>query len=166
MLLGASACASRAPTNPPFPAPGDRRPPGARTPDRAAAALVATAVALVGTPYRPGGQDPDTGFDCSGFVQWVFGRHGLGVPRTVANLFDSGDRVRPDAAPDAADLVFFDTDGRGPSHVGIALGNGWFVHAPSSRGVVRVESLGSVYWAGRYLGARRLLRPDQARGTD
>jgi cell wall-associated NlpC family hydrolase len=96
-------------------------------------------------------------------VLWVFGQHGVRVPRTVADLFAAGDRLRPGMMPGAGDLVFFDTEGRGPSHVGIALGNGSFVHAPSRRGVVRVESLASPYWVERYLGARRLLSEDRRR---
>lgn len=162
-LIGASACATRAPVSGPYPAPVSPASPGAAASDPAASALVATAVALVGTAYHPGGQAPSQGFDCSGLVLWVFGQHGVRVPRTVADLFAAGDRLRPGMMPGAGDLVFFDTEGRGPSHVGIALGNGSFVHAPSRRGVVRVESLASPYWVERYLGARRLLSEDRRR---
>jgi cell wall-associated NlpC family hydrolase len=120
------------------------------------AAVLDTAMELVGTPYRAGGQSPQTGFDCSGFVTWVFARHGYPLPRTVGDQFTAGAPVRG-AGPAAGDLVFFRTDDPGVSHVGIALGNGRFVHAPSSRGVVRVETLESPYWARRFAGARRII---------
>jgi cell wall-associated NlpC family hydrolase len=117
--------------------------------------VVATALALVGTPYRDGGSAPD-GFDCSGFVQYVFGRHGWHVPRTVAAQFLAG---RPVATGDvrAGDLLFFATMGEGPTHVAIALEGGRFVHAPSGRGRVRVDSFVGRYWPPRYVGARRLV---------
>jgi cell wall-associated NlpC family hydrolase len=117
--------------------------------------LLATALALAGTPYRNGGSDP-SGFDCSGFVQWVFSRHGAPLPREVREQYREGDDVdREDVRP--GDLVFFETVSRGASHVGIALGNDQFVHAPSSRGVVRIERYTSSYWASRWVGARRIL---------
>ena len=109
---------------------------------------------LRGTPYRNGGSDP-SGFDCSGFVQWVFSQHGTKLPREVKDQFGAGLLIDRDDVR-AGDLVFFQTVTRGPSHVGIALGNGEFVHAPSSRGVVRVEKYTSGYWEQRWLGARRV----------
>lgn len=112
---------------------------------------------LLGTPYRNGGADPG-GFDCSGFIEWVFAAEGVRVPRTVAELYRTGDAVaRADIAP--GDLVFFATTSSGPSHVGLALGEGEFVHAPSARGRVRLDRLASSYWATRFLGARRITRP-------
>ena len=106
-------------------------------------ALVGTALSFRGVPYRNGGGDPQ-GFDCSGFTQYVFGQYGVALPREVREQFEKGRAVTPDeVAP-------------GPTHVGIAIGGDEFVHAPSSTGVVRVERLGSSYWAPRYLGARRL----------
>ena len=119
--------------------------------------LVDTALALRGTPYRLGGADP-AGFDCSGFTQYVFGRHGLTIPRAVHEQFLSGKTLKSaDIAP--GDLLFFaatPTRRGGATHVALALGDGAFVHAPSSTGVVRVEHLTAAYWADRYLGARRL----------
>ena len=118
-------------------------------------ALIATALTLRGTPYLNGGSEPSRGFDCSGFVQWVFSRHGLSLPREVREQYGEGRRIaRGDVQ--AGDLVFFETVSRGASHVGIALGAGEFVHAPSSRGVVRVESYASEYWSSRWVGARRV----------
>ncbi len=117
--------------------------------------VTGTALALRGAPYRNGGADP-RGFDCSGFVWYVFSRHGLSLPRTVADQFRSGSGVRPeDLVP--GDLVFFTTTASGASHVGIVIGGDSFVHAPASSGVVRVERLGAAYWSSRFVGARRIL---------
>jgi cell wall-associated NlpC family hydrolase len=117
-------------------------------------AVAGTALQLRGTPYRDGGADP-SGFDCSGFVWYVFAQHGFTLPRTVGEQFREGMRIEPDALS-AGDLVFFRTDGRSISHVGLSIGGDAFVHAPSSRGSVRVERLGSDYWRQRFAGARRL----------
>ena len=162
-----TACASKGGVvATPRPFPGAPLPPVAATPtpptssvDPAPAPLVlpdlvATALTLRGTPYRNGGSDP-SGFDCSGFVQWVFAQHGTGVPREVRDQYRVGDEVDEDAVR-PGDLVFFETVSKGASHVGIAIGNGEFVHAPSSRGVVRVERYTSGYWAQRWVGARRV----------
>lgn len=167
-LALATACASRGPAVPqPFPTPGgaaagtpaptDRWPPSGEVAPPVAAsaraqAIVDTALQFLGTPYRNGGADPD-GFDCSGFVHYVFAQAGLAVPRTVEAQSHAGAEVG-DLAP--GDLVFFRTSGRGPTHVGIALGQDRFIHAPSSRGEVRIEPLARPYWAERYLEARRL----------
>ena len=179
VLLAAAAtgCASSGAVPAPLPFPGATLPPGAAppvatipevppTPKTAGSAeggvtvpapvdaLVATALTFRGTPYRNGGSDP-SGFDCSGFVQWVFARHGARLPREVRDQYRvGGDIDRDEIAP--GDLVFFETVSKGASHVGIALGNGEFVHAPSSRGVVRVERYTSSYWAQRWVGARRI----------
>jgi cell wall-associated NlpC family hydrolase len=110
---------------------------------------------LRGTPYRNGGTDP-RGFDCSGFVAYVFGQHGVALPRTVEDLYRSGEPVdAQDIRP--GDLVFFSTTDAGATHVGMAIGGDEFVHAPSSAGVVRVERLSSGYWRPRFAGARRVL---------
>jgi cell wall-associated NlpC family hydrolase len=163
MLCSACASTGGAPTPHPFPSPaGPARPalPGPPVPPARPAhafdgyALVGTALALRGTPYRNGGGDPH-GFDCSGFTQYVFAQYGVNLPRDVGNQFKQGKSVKPDAiAP--GDLVFFSTTGPSASHVAIAVGGDEFVHAPSSTGVVRVERLSSSYWAPRFLGARRV----------
>lgn len=117
-------------------------------------ALSGTALSLRGAAYRPGGLDP-SGFDCSGFVQYVYELHGVAVPRQVRDQFRVGKNVgRDDLEP--GDLVFFSTVAPGASHVGIVIGGDQFVHAPSEKGVVRVESLGAQYWASRYIGAKRV----------
>jgi cell wall-associated NlpC family hydrolase len=140
--------------------PGNAFPPTTENPARHASgrldtyALTGTAMALRGARYRDGGNGPD-GFDCSGFTQYVFGQHGLALPRDVKNQFGIGQPVIPgEIAP--GDLIFFSTVGPGASHVGIALGGDAFIHAPSSAGVVRVEHLTSSYWSQRFVGARRV----------
>ena len=150
-----AGCASGGGVPRPQPFPGADRPPPASTDTAASADLIATAMALRGTPYRNGGTEPSRGFDCSGFVQWVFAQHGTSLPRETRAQYDEGKKLDRDDVQ-AGDLVFFETVSRGPSHVGIALGAGQFVHAPSSRGVVRVESYTSGYWASRWVGARRV----------
>jgi cell wall-associated NlpC family hydrolase len=163
MCLLASAivagCASGGGVPRPQPFPGANTPAPAENRDAAssiaATDLITTAMALRGTPYRNGGSEPSRGFDCSGFVQWVFAQHGTLLPRETREQYDEGRKLDRDDV-EAGDLVFFQTVSRGPSHVGIALGSGQFVHAPSSRGVVRVETYTSGYWASRWVGARRI----------
>lgn len=124
--------------------PAGRRPP-----------VVLTALTYRGTPYRNGGSDP-SGFDCSGFVQWVYAKHGTALPREVRDQYKAGKKIDEDEIK-AGDLIFFETVSKGASHVAIAIGGDEFVHAPSSTGVVRVERLSASYWASRYVGARRVL---------
>ena len=115
------------------------------------------ALSLVGIEYRFGGDSPDRGLDCSGLIRYVF-QHVTGVtlPRTAQELSRIGKTVRADdLAP--GDLVFFNTRRFAFSHVGIYLGNGRFIHAPSRGGEVGVAMLSSAYWQKRYNGARRLV---------
>jgi cell wall-associated NlpC family hydrolase len=160
-----SACASSGAVPQPFPGAGGRTAPSAPAsplPDGAIVpgtgtvegmALTSTALSLRGAPYQNGGTTPG-GFDCSGFVQYVFGQHGLVMPRETREQFRVGRRVsRGDL--EVGDLVFFTTIAPGASHVGIVIGDDQFVHAPSSTGVVRVERLSSSYWNRRFVGARR-----------
>jgi cell wall-associated NlpC family hydrolase len=166
LLISASGCVSTGVTARPQPFPGAAPPPEpASSPARpaptlpaapiAADALVETALSYRGIPYVFGGEDPQTGFDCSGLVQFVFARYSVDVPRTVADQFRVG---IPVSLPDlrAADLVFFSTTGPGPTHVGIAVSRDQFIHAPTTNGVVRVEPVDSTYWHVRFVGARRL----------
>ncbi len=169
LTIASGACATTGATPRPFPTP-DAHPPDsqpAETPASAprasatsAAALAysvtGTALGLRGAPYRNGGSDP-SGFDCSGFVNYVFGQNGIGVPRTVGEQFRAGKEVDPQKGLEPGDLVFFSTVSPGASHVGIAIGGDEFVHAPSSAGAVRVERLSASYWATRFIGARRVL---------
>lgn len=157
----ACACASTGAVPRPFPIPGGSSAPastGSR--DRGDASAVdgysvsSTALSLRGVPYRNGGSDPQ-GFDCSGFVQYVYNQHGRKIPRDVQRQFGLGHEVDAGAL-EPGDLVFFSTVAPGASHVGIVVGGDQFVHAPSSAGVVRVESLSAQYWASRFVGAKRL----------
>jgi cell wall-associated NlpC family hydrolase len=115
---------------------------------------LASALGFRGVPYRLGGSDP-SGFDCSGLVQYVFAQHGIAMPRDVRRQFQVGYEIdTEDVRP--GDLLFFKTASTGASHVAIAIDSGSFVHAPNSRGVVRVERLSTPYWSKRLLGARRI----------
>ena len=119
--------------------------------------VVIQAMALLGTPYRYGGEDPATGLDCSGLVRHAYRRGaGLELPRRAEEMARVGASVVPDDLV-PGDLVFFNTLGRPNSHVAIYIGEGRFVHAPAARGVVRVEALGERYWERRFNGARRVL---------
>jgi cell wall-associated NlpC family hydrolase len=148
-----AACGGRSAVPRPFPTPGGTARTGVAAPASPfVEALLRTATDLLGTPYRNGGSTLD-GFDCSGFVQYVFAQQGIRVPRTVVRQVEVGSKVRE---PQAGDLVFFATEGDRATHVGIALGPDRFIHAPSSRGVVRVEPFASAYWSERFLEARRV----------
>ena len=115
-------------------------------------ALVKNALSLVGVPYVFGGTSR-SGFDCSGYTQYVFKGSGISLPRTAASQFNVGSSVSR-AQLQSGDLVFFTTYAKGASHVGIYIGGGSFVHASNSG--VRTTSLSDSYYAGRYLGARRV----------
>lgn len=159
LVIASTACATRTPPQP-FPTGGAADAGVGRTVrERQAIArgdrVAAAALDLRGVPYRNGGDDP-AGFDCSGLVAYVFGREGVVLPRQTAAQFHTGHAVPPDQVR-AGDLLFFSTVAKGPSHVAIALDGETFVHAPSSRGVVRVERLALPYWSSRYLGARRVV---------
>ena len=116
------------------------------------------AIGLVGTPYRYGGNTPDSGFDCSGLVTYVYrDMLDLRLPRTSRELANvQGPRIDPERLA-AADLVFFGSKGN-VSHVGIYVGEGRFVHAPSNGGTVRLDRLDGPYWRDNYSGAKRVLR--------
>ena len=145
--------ARRRPTPPPI-ARRRRRRPAAR-PAVDGYALVGTALALRGMPYRNGGTDPD-GFDCSGFTQYVFAQYGIALPREVREQFRVGNAGRRPTISRPATCCSSRRPRPAPSHVAIAIGGDEFVHAPSSTGVVRVERLSSSYWSPRFLGARRV----------
>jgi cell wall-associated NlpC family hydrolase len=169
-----AACASSSATGAkprPFPTPGERSAPSGATSPQPSAPLpgtplppaglpaseqtiIDTALGLRGTPYKNGGTDPD-GFDCSGFTQYVFAKHGIVLPRETREQFEVGEKIKLQDVH-VGDLVFFHTVAKGASHVGIALNDDEFVHAPSAAGVVRVEHLSSAYWSKRFIAARRL----------
>ena len=120
-------------------------------------AILMRAISLVGTPYRYGGNTPDGGFDCSGLVNYVYrDMLDLRLPRSARELAAwQGPRI-DESRLVAADLVFFGS-GSEISHVGIYVGDGRFVHAPSTGGTVRLDRLDGAYWRDHYSGARRVL---------
>lgn len=113
---------------------------------------------LVGTPYRYGGDSPAGGFDCSGLVAYVFREAaGLRLPRSTRGQIDHPARPVERERLRAGDLVFFNPGGGPISHIGIYVGDGRFVHAPSRGGTVRLDRLDTPYWQKAYASARRVL---------
>jgi murein DD-endopeptidase len=121
-----------------------------------AVALIQTARGQLGVCYHPGGNSPSTGFDCSGFTQWVFQQRGLSLPRQSYDQYRIGHEVKGEELQQG-DLVFFQIEKKGASHVGIYLDRGWFIHCSSPGGGVREDNLTDRYWQRGYLGARRIL---------
>lgn len=109
---------------------------------------------MIGRPYRAGGASPASGFDCSGLVQYGFRQAGAKVPRDTASQRRASRPVRASELR-RGDLLFFDQEGRKNSHVGIYLGRGMFVHAPSSGKTVRSDRLDSPYWKKHLSEIRR-----------
>ena len=142
IVLLVSACASA--------------PPAARVHGNADLSDKAASVALkmVGKPYRFGGDTPSRGFDCSGLVQFTYRQAGLSVPRSTERQLQAS-RAVSHASMRRGDLLFFDQEGKKKSHVGIYLGDGRFVHAPSSGKQVRVDRLESRYWRAHLSEVRR-----------
>jgi len=120
------------------------------------AEVVGTARSLIGTPYKWGGRSPRSGFDCSGFVGYVYGRFGVELPRTSEAMTSVGRSVDgADLRP--GDIVIYNISKKGKSlHVGIATGKGTFVHAPSSGKGVSESSMSLEYWREHFVGARRV----------
>lgn len=119
--------------------------------------LAIYAMSLTDTPYLYGGETRENGFDCSGFVQYVFQNSlGLQLPRTSAEMSRAGtpldaDQLKP------GDLVFFNTAHSRYSHVGIFIGDNRFVHAPKTGRAITIASMNDKYWHTRYDGARRVV---------
>lgn len=148
LLILLSACASTPPDSSlscqPISVHAERRP-----------AVVLSAMTLLDTPYRYGGREPATGFDCSGLVHYVFSQEASSSPiprNTSAQAGASRSVSRKHLRP--GDLVFFNTLGKPNSHVGIYIGNNQFINAPSSGGRVRIDSLDNPYFAKRFDAAR------------
>ena len=113
--------------------------------------VVGIAMQYLGVPYRWGGASPSTGFDCSGFIMYVFAQVGVSLPHNAAMQYGYGSPVsRSELAP--GDLVFFN----GLGHAGIYIGGGQFIHSPHTGDVVKISSLGDSWYASTYVGARRL----------
>lgn len=179
---GAPPPVAAKPERPPLPAPREEKPAGKRKdskprsakeedslpdaekapekepflPRKEVGKLIATAKKYMGTPYRFGGTTPK-GFDCSGFVQFVFRRHGFAIPRAADEQYRLGVRVKKRQELEPGDLVFFSTYEKGASHCGIYLGDDQFIHVSSRRGV-RVDSLDDEYWKPRWYGGKHIVK--------
>lgn len=125
-----------------------------RTDPSRAARAADIAHQFIGKPYRYGGETP-AGFDCSGLVHYSYGRAGLALPRTTGELARDGRHIARNKIR-KGDLLFFNQDGKRSSHVAIYIGDGVFVHAPSSGKRVRRDRLGDPYWRKHFAGARRV----------
>ncbi|MBO5391962.1 MULTISPECIES: C40 family peptidase [Pseudomonas] len=157
-----SACASRTP-----PAPLAQKPvvfishPEETSP--IAADVLFRALGLVGTPYRWGGNTPDSGFDCSGLIKYVYNdAAGISLPRTTREMIVMRAQSIGQDKLQTGDLLFFATNGGSQvSHAGIYVGEGRFVHAPATGGTVKLDSLNKAYWQKAYLNAKRVLPTEQ-----
>ena len=148
VLLLLAACASA----PPHPQAGTRQ-------SMLSNDVLFRAISLVGTPYRWGGNTPGGGFDCSGLVDYVFRTEArVNLPRTSREMSRLPDPRLDRAQLAPGDLVFFQTDGNGVSHVGIYVGKDRFVHAPDTGGTVRLDRLDNPYWHRHFLYGKRVLR--------
>jgi cell wall-associated NlpC family hydrolase len=147
------ACAATGPVRPSAPEAEVRPAPAAPK----AVKVIRLARSLVGIPYKWGGYSPRTGFDCSGFIWYVYHQNGVTLPRISWQQLGAGEPVkRADIRP--GDLVFHQVDKDGKSlHVGIVTERGTFVHSPSAGKRVMESSLNSPFWKEHYLSARRVL---------
>lgn len=120
------------------------------------------AIGLVGTPYVWGGNTPSSGFDCSGLIGFVYNDvAGIRLPRTTAQMMQMKSQPVPRNQLRSGDIIFFSTASHGRvSHAGIYVGNDRFVHAPSSGGTVRLDSVNNTYWNKAYLQAKRVLNSE------
>jgi cell wall-associated NlpC family hydrolase len=126
-------------------------------PPTAADAVVLQALTLLGVGYQYAGKIPQTGFDCSGLVRYVYHEaRGVELPNTALELSRVGKKVERDALQ-PGDLVFYNTLRHAFSHVGIYLGENRFIHAPRLGSEVRIEDMSSQYWVARFDGARRIV---------
>lgn len=118
--------------------------------------LLQMAKGYIGVPYVWGGTSP-SGFDCSGFTHYVYLKNGITISRTTELQYNQGTWISKSALR-PGDLVFFTTYKPGPSHVGIYLGNGQFIHASSGAGKVTISDINKAYYAERYIGAKRIIK--------
>jgi cell wall-associated NlpC family hydrolase len=156
-----SACASRTP--PPVPVVRSPVFTSPQTFSPAAEDVLFRALGLVGTPYRWGGNTPDSGFDCSGLIGYVYRDiAGITLPRSTREMIGMRAQDIDQDGLQTGDLIFFATNGGSQvSHAGIYVGEGRFVHAPATGGTVKLDSLSKAYWQKAYLSAKRVLQPEQ-----
>lgn len=119
-------------------------------------AVIKTAKKYIGTRYCFGGTTPK-GFDCSGFVQFIFKQNGFAIPRTADEQYKLGQCIKKRADLEPGDLVFFSTYEKGASHCGVYLGKNQFIHVSSSKGV-RIDSLDDSYWKPRWYGGKHIVK--------
>lgn len=126
--------------------------------------LLKAAMALKGTPYTWGGGSPDSGFDCSGFLRYVYNEAtGIALPRTTRDLIKMPIEKVARKSLRPGDLIFFNADGRGRvNHVGMYLGSNKFIHSNHTGGSVRIDSLKTSYWQRSYIEAKRILDNDDS----
>ena len=125
-----------------------------RASNEVASRAIVYAKEMLGKPYQFAGDTP-AGFDCSGLVKYSYGRAGITMPRDTQAQHRMSVLVSTRGLREG-DLLFFDEEGRKKSHVGIYLGNGRFIHAPSSGGKVRIDSMNAEYWKKHFVEARRV----------
>jgi cell wall-associated NlpC family hydrolase len=152
-----AACSSRAPAPAPVVQPQTTY--NQPSPSPIADDVLIRAIGLVGTPYRWGGNTPDSGFDCSGLIKYVYrDAAGISLPRSTREMIVMRAPTVDVKSLQSGDLVFFATNGGSQvSHAGIYVGEGRFVHAPSAGGTVRLDYLSNSYWAKSYLQAKRVI---------
>jgi cell wall-associated NlpC family hydrolase len=123
--------------------------------------VLVRAIGLVGTPYRWGGNTPDSGFDCSGLIAYVYrNATGISLPRSTREMITLRGPNINRSQLQTGDLVFFATGGgSNVSHAGIYVGEGRFVHAPATGGTVKLDSLDKPYWQKAWLNAKRVIQP-------
>lgn len=123
--------------------------------------VLVRAIGLVGTPYRWGGNTPDSGFDCSGLIGYVYrDAAGISLPRSTRDMITLRGPDIDRSQLQTGDLVFFATSGgSNVSHAGIYVGEGRFVHAPATGGTVKLDSLDKPYWQKAWLNAKRVIQP-------
>lgn len=157
LLMGLLAGCSSIPT--PVAPPPAKHPAPLRDVDKVQAAIQARAMDLIGVPYLYGGTSPATGFDCSGLIGYVYlEAAGIKLPRTTTELSALKTDKPPADALQPGDLLLFKVaGGHKVNHAGIYMGDGRFVHAPSSGGRVRLDQLDNRYWHRGYTGARRVV---------
>jgi cell wall-associated NlpC family hydrolase len=152
-----AACSSRAPAPAPVVQPRItyNQPEGSPLADD----VLMRAIGLVGTPYRWGGNTPDSGFDCSGLIGYVYrDAAGISLPRSTREMIVMRAPTVDINSLQSGDLVFFATGGGSQvSHAGIYVGEGRFVHAPRTGGTVRLDYLSNSYWSKAYLQAKRVI---------
>jgi cell wall-associated NlpC family hydrolase len=157
LLLALGGCATP-PADPAVRSPFERRSTVEVPPHPRVADLLFSAIALVGVPYRLGGNDEVNGFDCSGLTRHLFQTHlGVTLPRRSHEQAAAAGFIEvPGFELQPGDLVYFNTLDRAHSHVGVYVGDGRFIHAPRTGATVRIEQMRSRWWLQRYDGARRL----------